>query len=177
MHYSGNDPMTSTDSIEEYVRIVEREIEQYKKFRALLIEEQNLLASGQILNLQENLRSQSVLLREIRNVEEYREMKKDGLAEELAIPEKPVTLRKIAEMIADNRKERLLSYLEEFRFVVNDIIRINRNNQKLVEHGRQFIQEQIEGIYRALNKEAFYGPEKRPDRNRIKTIRIFDRKI
>ena len=169
--------MAPIDSIEEYVQIVEKEIEQYKKFRALVIEEQNILVSGQIANLQENLRSQSILLREIRRIEEFRDSKKGNLAEELTVREKPVTLRAIAHMIADGRKERLLALLEEFRYVVRDIVRLNGNNKKLAEHGRNFIEEQIEGIYEAFNKDAFYGPAKKAGKNKLKGIRLFDRKI
>ena len=169
--------MAPIDSIEEYVQIVEKEIEQYKKFRDLVTEEQNILVSGQIVNLQENIRAQAILLREIRRTEEYRDSKKGRLAEELAIPEEPVTLRAIASMIADARKERLLILLEEFKYVVRDIVRINSNNQKLAEHGRNFIEEQIEGIYEAFNRDEFYGPKKKAEKNIMKGIRLFDRKI
>ena len=165
------------DPVNEYISLLEKEIAAYNRFRDLLIEEQNILVSGKNQNLQPNIREQTVLMRDFRRMEERRLDKTKDIAERLMISDDSITLGVIADAIVDERKEQFLNLKEEFCFIVQDVIKINRNNNHLIEHGITFIQQRVEAIYEAIEKEFFYNPKKSDSKKSLKPFRLVDRKV
>jgi hypothetical protein len=95
----------------------------------------------------------------------------------LSIADNPVTLRAIIKRVPENWKERLHSLSDEFRFVVQDIVKINMNNARLIQNGLSFVQQFVEALYRAVDKELFYHPQRRRSAKPEKIIRLIDKKI
>lgn len=163
--------------INEYIALLEKEIGSYKQFRDLLIEEQGILISGKMHEINPNLRKQEVLARDIRGIEDCRNEKTNEFATAMSLKEIPLTLRDIIKVVPDEWKERLLVLLNEFRCLVQDVVKLNRNNARLIQNGMSFVQQYVEALYKVIDREFFYHPRRRHSSKPEKIIRLVDRKI
>lgn len=163
--------------INEYIGLLEKEIESYKQFRDLLIEEQGILISGKIQEIHPNVRKQEILTRDIRRMEIFRNQKTNELSNVLSLKQIPLTLRNIIRVVPESWKQRLGALLEEFRSLVQDIVRLNRNNAKLIQNGISFVQQFVEALYKVIDKEFFYHPRRKHTSKTEKIVRLVDRKI
>lgn len=163
--------------INEYISLLEKEIESYRQFRDLLMEEQGILISGKIQEVHANVRKQEILAREIRRMEAFRNEKTNELAKEFSLKKIPLMLRDIIKVVPDTWKERLVTLLEEFRYLVQDVVKLNRNNAKLIQNGISFVQHYVEALYKIIDKDFFYHPQRKHSSKSEKIVRLVDRKI
>lgn len=163
--------------INTFIDVIKKEIKYNKQLLELLIKEQRILTSEDITAVEKNIKEQDYLINTIKKLEEVRIESVKKIAEIYGLPENNLKFKDIVGIVQEKCSEEIFALMEELRSLLENIVKINKNNKYLVESGFNFLEENIKVFYGADRKELFYKKERNENKGKRGVFRIVDKKV
>jgi len=156
--------------------IIEKEYEEYKRVFELVRKEQKILVNADIATLEGNLREQQKIICNINKLETKRLKEIEVVGIYLGVAPEKLKISDIAQNIPGELSRNLTNLERKFKSVLQEILKINKNNKFLINRSLQFIDENIQVFFGAVEDKGLYSPENAAAKAPSKTNYLVDRK-
>ena len=126
-------------ALQELVRVLDGELEQYRDLLGLLCAQREHFAAGDIKSFEENGKQQETAVLKIKILEEARKSIVSNLARYAGIPHEGVTLKKLAALVDSPNSERYISYQREIISLVRELESLKESNAYLIQHALRYV--------------------------------------
>ncbi|MDZ7260804.1 MAG: flagellar protein FlgN [candidate division KSB1 bacterium] len=133
-----------TDSITQIIPVIEQELKIYRDLLELLQQQQTYILEGRIKNLSDNIAAQNELILKAKTLEKDRQHKVSLLADQWGMTSEDCTLTNLLQKAENTHTSELTQLQQDLFHLVNQIDRINKSNQFLIQHWLKFIRKNIE---------------------------------
>jgi hypothetical protein len=168
------------ESLEKHItslsEIIEKEYNQYKRVYELVKNEQNILVNADLKRLEDNLREQQTIVNIINKLETQRLQELEIIGIYLGQSSKTLKISSIISMTAGPQAVRLSEIEKKFKLIIQEILKLNKSNEFLINRSMQFIDQHILVFFGALEDKGIYRPGVQSQQT-PKTSCLVDRKV
>ena len=150
------------ESLEKHLTIlgdiIEKEYTQYKRVYELIKNEQNILVNADLKQLEENLREQHTILGIINKLEVQRLQELEVVGIYVGQPPNTLKINTIVSMIPGPQTARLGEIEKKFKIIIQEILKLNKSNEYLINRSLQFIDQHVQVFFGAVEDKGMYRP-------------------
>jgi len=153
------------ESLEKHVKklseIIEKEYTLYKEVFKLVKEEQTVIVNADLDSLTANLRKQQIMMDKINKLETKRLQELEVLAIYLGTTPENLKISYIASKTPGECGVELSEKETKFKSLIEEILKLNRSNQFLINNSLQFLDKNIQVFFGAIdtNKGIYKNPK------------------
>ena len=128
-----------TIALEELVRILDAELDQYRELLYLLRAQREHFTVCNITSFEEISKRQETVVLKIKTLEEARKSIVRSIAQYFDIPHEGITLAKLAGLVDKPYSERCIAYQEETLSLIRDLESLRESNAYLIQHTLHYV--------------------------------------
>ena len=151
------------ESLEKHVQalleIIEKEYGQYKRIFELVKQEQSVLVNADISGLEKNMREQQTFLSGINKLEEKRLQELEVIGIYLGTVPEQLKFAAIADNVPGDLSQAIIELERNFKSVIQEILKINKSNNFLINRSLQFIDKNVQAFFGAMEDKGVYSPD------------------
>lgn len=133
-------------SLKALITLLREEQKVHEKLLLAKREEQKLIVTAHPAALLKNTEKISGLAEQARNLEEKRAELTEALAGELGIDARPVTLKRLLEVLPPENRIELEKTGERLKTIAREIKAVNQSNSRLLRKTLEFVNQEIAGL-------------------------------
>lgn len=146
------------DSLNTLIQSLETMVDAHSRLLDLAKGKRDMLVNGNIQDLQSQIHREALCVDEIQKLEQIRMQKVQEFFEKKGIKGDSFTLEELIQLQSDHTvKVKLTSIAKHLRSLIQEISKINENNQQLIQTSLSFIQYSI-GMFAKKEPAIGYGP-------------------
>ncbi len=136
--------------------LLTRQVENLKTLETMMRRQQKALVSRDVAAIHESMARQEECLRCVREMEEERTRLLADISDVLGLGSGGITLRRLTENLDPEVGEELRSTGETIRETLDNIGRVNRDNQMLIKHSLEFVHEMLGTLVQNGSEQRVY---------------------
>lgn len=125
--------------LEDLVRILDIELEQYRNLMDMLRTQRKQFATGDIGSFEEIGKQQETVILKIKTLEEARKSIVSQLAQCFSVNQEQFTLTKLEELVDDHYSERCSVLRKEILSIIRNLENLRESNAYLIQHALHYV--------------------------------------
>jgi flagellar biosynthesis/type III secretory pathway chaperone len=135
-----------------------RQVENLRTLETVIREQQSALVRRDISAILESIQRQESCLEQVHGLEEDRARLMEEISTTLGLAPGSITLRRLTENLDPAVGDELRSTGETARETLENVGRVNRDNQMLIRHSLEFVHEMLGALARDGSDKQTYEP-------------------
>jgi flagellar biosynthesis/type III secretory pathway chaperone len=131
--------MESNLMLEKLLEVLTRETQLYRSMLDVIDKEKEAAVRAELMALNEATVERESIVSALRKSDQQRRRLVAWLAENLAYPPEDLTLKRLAQLVAEPFAGRLMQASTELRFEVNRVQDVNQRSQQIFEHSLELL--------------------------------------
>jgi len=125
--------------LEKLLKVLTRETQQYRSMLAVIDKEKEAAVRAELMTLNEASVEREMIISALQESDQKRRRLVAELAENLAYPAKDLTLKRLAQLVAEPFAGRLRQASADLRFEVSRVKDANQRTQQIFEHSLELL--------------------------------------